>query len=349
MPFRACYKEIIISNGYYKAPDPDEVIREVQLRARKFFQHFSGQGLWLLLILPLIWLATGFAIIQPDQEGVMLRFGKQTRRVSPGPNWNWPWPMGRTYRVPVTRVQKIEVGFRTIQVGPPARYQHVPREALMLTGDENIVSLEFIVQYKIKDPISYLFKVRDPVATIHDAAEAAMRQVIGRSMIDYALTEGKGDIQQEAQGLLQEFMDLYEAGVQIVTVKLQDVNPPPEVNDAFKDVINAQQDKERKINEAKGFENDIIPAARGAAAQVINEAEAYKEARVTEAQGEASRFRSLLKEYRNAKVVTKTRLYLETMEDVLPSLEKIIVDRKIAQSTVPYLPLDQLKKKSKPK
>jgi len=337
-------------NGYNKPPDPEEILRDIVKKIKKAFGSRPGSAgrlPWLLAFLPLIWLLTGFVVVQPDQEGVMLRFGKQTRRVSPGPSWNWPWPIGRTFKVPVTRVQKIEVGFRTTHVGPPARYQTLPREALMLTGDENIVSLEFIVQYKIKDPMDYLFQVRDVKGTLHDAAEAAMREVIGKSSIDLALTEGKSEIQREAQELIQSYMDLYNSGLQIVTVKLQDVNPPKEVNDAFKDVINAQQDKERKINEAKGFENDIIPAARGAAAQAVNEAQGYKAARITEAQGEASRFRALLSEYRNGKVVTKTRLYLETMDEILPNIDKMIVDRRSAQNMVPYLPLKEFGKNKK--
>ena len=281
----------------------------------------------------------GFVIVQPDQEAVMLRFGKMVRSASPGLSWNWPRPVGRTFKVPVTRVKKIEVGFRTIQVGPPARYQSVPSEALMLTGDENIVSLEFIVQYKIKDPIMYLFKVRDPDETLKDASEAAMREVLGKTPIDSALTGGKAEIQQEAQQLVQDYMDIYESGIQIITVKLQDVNPPDEINDAFKDVINAQQDKERMINEARGFENDIIPAARGKAAQTINEAEAYKQARITEAEGEVSRFNALLKEYRKGKQVTKTRLYIETMQSILPNLEITVLDQSVSKSVLPHIRL----------
>lgn len=304
----------------------------------------GGFGFIIIGIIVVLWIASGTTIVQPDQEGVMLRFGKVTRVVGPGINWNWPWPMGSVFKPRVTRVQKIEVGFQTIDVGPPARYRTVPQEALMLTGDENIVSLEFIVQYKIKDSMQYLFNVREPVSTLKDASEAAMREVIGRTEIDLALTEGKGVIQTEAQDLIQKFVDEYKAGIQIVTVKLQDVNPPESVNAAFKDVISAQQDKERKINEAQGFQNDIIPGARGQAAQEINRAEGFRQARITEAEGEANRFLALLKEYQRGKVVTKKRLYLETLEEILPGMEKIIIDTQIAKNVLPYLPLEQLRK-----
>ncbi len=319
------------------------MIREILAKIRGGFRQFSIGGAWFLLVIFFLWLASGFVTVQPDQEGVMLRFGKFTRQVPSGLNWNYPWPIGRTIKVPVTRVQKLEIGFRTVKVGPPARYQIVPSEALMLTGDENIVSLEFIVQYKIKNPIDYLFKVRDPQETLRDASEAGMREVIGKSMITQALTEGKGDIQKEAQGLIQSFMDDYQAGIQIVTVKLQDVNPPEPVNDAFKDVINAQQDKERKINEAKGFQNDIIPAARGEAAQQLNDAEGYQVARITEAKGEANRFLALLREYRGGKTVTKTRLYLEAMQEVLPKMNKMILDRSVARNLLPHLKVGNAK------
>jgi len=321
------------------------LIRQFIERVRMRFRNLPFAPSWLLGGIVVLWLASGMVTIQPDEEGVMLRCGKVTGQVGPGLNWNWPWPIGKTFRPGVTRVQKIEVGFRTVDVGPPARYQSVPTEALMLTGDENIVSLEFIVQYKIKDSIAFLFRVRDPMGTLRDASEAAMREVVGKSRIDLALTEGKGEIQIQAQELIQSYMDQYDSGLQIVTVKLQDVNPPEPVNDAFKDVINAAQDKERKINEAKGFENDIIPAARGNAAQVVNEAEAYRQARVTEAEGESARFLALLREYRGGKAVTKTRLYLETLEEILPGMEKTILDPSVARNVLPYLPIDKTRKK----
>ena len=246
-------------------------------------------------------------------------------------------------------MQKVEVGFRTVAVGPPARYKDVSTESQMLTGDENIVSLEFIVQFKIKDSIQYLFNVRDPRGALRDAAESAMRETIGKKEIDEALTTGKGVIQNEAQELLQATLDSYSAGIQVLTIKLQDVDPPDAVNDAFKDVINAQQDKERAVNEALGYRNDIIPKARGVAEQTINEAKAYKEALVKNAEGESERFIKLYQEYRLAKFVTRKRLYLETLEKVFAGSQKIVLDDQAGKRVLPYLPLEKIKRAPKVK
>ncbi len=339
-------KEFVI-NSYKSPPTPEEVIQQFMSRMRTFFKR-SGRGFSLLLIVPiLLWLATGIVLVDPDEEGVMLRFGKYVRSVGPGPHWNWPVPIGRTITPRVTTVRKIEVGFRTVDVGPPARYQSVPVEALMLTGDENIVSLEFIVQYKISDAYKFLFRVRDGEGVLRDVAESAMREVIGQTPIDLALTEGKGKIQNQAQDLIQTMMDDYESGIQIVTVKLQDVDPPDQVADAFKDVQNAQQDRQKRINDAKGVQNKLIPEARGKSAQMINDAQAYRESRIREAEGEAQRFKSLLVEYRKAREVTRKRLYIETMEEVLGKMNKYVMEGSISQNTLPYLPLNELPKAGK--
>jgi membrane protease subunit HflK len=335
-----------MANGYNQPPysqaDIDAAIAKIKAGFGKIFQKAST----VLVVLVILWGLSGFFTVQPDQEAVLLVFGKYQRTQAPGLSWNWPRPIGETIKVPVTRVQKLEVGFRTIAVGPPARYQQINNEALMLTGDENIVSLEFIVQYRVNDPLKYLFYVRDPAGTLRDASESAMREVIGKNEIDLVLTEGKALVQVEAQKIIQQYMDDYDSGIQVVTVKLQDVNPPDQVNDAFKDVISAQQDKERKINEAMGFSNDVIPAARGEAAREINEAEAYREARVTEAQGEANRYLAFLKEYQRGKNVTKTRVYLETMEEILPKMDITILDSGVSGSVVPYMNVRELKKGS---
>jgi membrane protease subunit HflK len=296
----------------------------------------------------LVWLATGVYIVAPDERGVVLRFGKVVRETDSGPHYRLPWPIEQVIKPAVTQIRKDEVGFRTVDVGPPARYREIDDEALMLTGDENIVKLEFIVQYKIRsDPkgvTDFLFNVRDPQGTLRAVAEAAMREVVGRTDIDGVLTEGKERVQADAQKVLQAILDHYAAGIEIVTVKLQDVGPPDQVSDAFKDVISAQQDKERLINEAYGYANDVVPKARGEAAQLINEAEGYREAKVLEATGTAQRFVALEREYAKAKDVTRRRLYLETMEDVLPKVNKILLDDVAAKQVVPYLPLDQVLK-----
>ncbi len=301
---------------------------------------------WLVVPVALFfYLLTGIYIVAPDQRAIVLRFGKIARQADPGPHYRLPWPFEEVLRPSVTNIRKEEVGFRTVAVGPPAQYREVNDEALMLTGDENIVKLEFIVQYKIKidanGTTDYLFNVRNPDQTLREAAEAAMREVIGRNDIDNALTEGKDRIQTDAQALLQGILDHYRVGIDIVTVKLQDVGPPDQVNDAFKDVISAQQDKERLINESLGYANDVVPKARGQAAQLLNEAEGYREAKVRDATGAAKRFVALHEAYALAKDVTRRRLYLETMEQILPRVNKIVLDDVAGKEVVPYLPLDQ--------
>jgi membrane protease subunit HflK len=302
---------------------------------------------WPFVVIGLaLYLGSGFFIVAPDQRGVVLRFGQVVREVGPGPGYHLPWPFEEVLKPSVTAIRKEEFGFRTIDVGPPARYRDVDPEALMLTGDENIVKLLFIVQYKVKaepeETARFLFNVRDPVETVRAAAEAAMRQVIGSNKIDDVLTEDRERIQVEAQKLLQEILDSYDSGLKVETVKLQDVDPPDQVSDAFKDVIDAQQDRERLINEARGYANDVVPKARGQAAQMLNDADGYRLAKIQEAQGSAQRFVALHDEYAKAKDVTRERLYIEAMEDILPRIQKIVIDDKAGEHTVPYLPLDQM-------
>lgn len=293
-----------------------------------------------------LWAASGIYIVAPDERGVVLRFGRVVRETDPGPHYRLPWPIEQVLRPSVTAIRKDEIGFRTIDVGPPARFRDVDAEALMLTGDDNIVKLDFIVQYKVRadaeGTTDFLFNVRDPQEALRTAAEAAMREVVGRNAIDQVLTEGKEEIQVEAQRVLQQIVDQYDVGIEVVTVKLQDVDPPDQVSDAFKDVISAQQDRERMINEARGYANDVVPRARGQAAQILNEAEGYSGAKVREATGTAQRFVALQEEYAKAKDVTRRRLYLETMEEILPGMNKILMDDLSARQAVPYLPLDPL-------
>jgi membrane protease subunit HflK len=308
--------------------------------------------LWLLGAAGLLWLLSGIYIVAPDERGVVLRFGKVVGETEPGPHYHLPWPIERALTPSVTAIRKEEIGFRTVDVGPPARYQEIDDEALMLTGDENIVKLEFIVQYRVRPDATgtsdFLFNVRDPEGTVRAAGEAAMREVVGRNAIDEVLTEGKAEVQVEAQRVLQEILDLYGSGIEVVTLKLQDVDPPNQVSDAFKDVISAQQDKERLINEARGYANDVVPRARGQAAQLVNEAEGYREARTREATGGAKRFIAIQEEYAKAKDVTRTRLYLEAMESILPGANKIVMDDLAGKQTVPYLPLDPFMPRREP-
>jgi membrane protease subunit HflK len=300
---------------------------------------------WLLVLLAgVLYALSGIYIVAPDERGLVLRFGRFVREAEPGPNYHLPWPIEEVVRPSVTQIRKEEFGFRTVSPGPPARYQKVNAEALMLTGDENIVQLEFIVQYRIRPgtngPRDFVFNVRDPQSTLRDSAEAAMREVIGQNKIDDALTEGRLAVEEKTQAVLQKILDIYASGIEVVAVKLQDVGPPTQVSDAFKDVISAQQDKERLINESRGYANDVVPRARGQAAQLLNQAEGYGEATVRDARGVADRFTALQEAYSASKEVTRRRLYLETMEAVLPQMNKILIDEIAGRQVVPYLPLD---------
>lgn len=331
---------------------PNDPFAEIQMVFDKVRGAFTNRqpsrvSPWLIVaVLLVLYVGSGVFIVAPDERGIVLRFGRVVREADPGPGYHLPWPFEQVIKPSVTQIRKAEFGFRTVDVGPPARYRDVDPEALMLTGDENIVKLQFIVQYKVKTgptgATDFLFNVRDQEDTVRDAAEAAMREVLGRNNIDNALTEGKEQVQQDAQALLQRILDEYQVGLEVVTVKLQDVGPPDQVSDAFKDVISAQQDKERLINEARGYANDVVPKARGQAAQLLNEAEGYSAAKVQDASGAAQRFSALQQEYDKAKEVTRLRLYLETMEQVLPRMNKIILDEVAGKQVVPYLPLDQV-------
>ena len=270
----------------------------------------------------IFWLFTGVYTVGPDEVGVVQRFGKYDRTVQSGLNYHMPFPIETVKTPKVTEVKRIEVGFRTVGKN---QYRTVERESLMLTGDENIVDAELIVQYKIKDPLNYLFNFIGPELTMREASEASLRTVVGRHNIDEALTSGKLMIQEETKELLQSILDKYETGVQVVAVQLQDVSPPKQVIDAFKDVASAKEDKNRMINEAEGYRNDIIPKARGEAQAMIREAEGFRESRIARAEGDVAKFKAILKEYSKAKDVTRERLYLEAMEEILPGLEKYIV------------------------
>ena len=279
----------------------------------------------VIIGLVVLWLATGIYIVGPDEVGVVRTFGKFTRVVQSGLNWKFPAPIEVVNTPKVTEVKRIEIGFRTLKNG---QYRTVEKESLMLTGDENIVDAEMIVQYKIKDPVAYLFRIVGPELTVREAAEASLRTVVGRNKIDETLTTGKFTIQEETKSQLQSILDKYNSGIHVVAVQLQDVSPPKEVIGAFKDVASAKEDKNRMINQAEGYRNDVIPKARGEGEAMIRDAEGFKESRIKRAEGDAAKFTTILKEYRKAKSITEKRLYLETMEKVLPDIEKIIVPDK---------------------
>ena len=273
----------------------------------------------------ILWLLTGVYIVGPDEVGVVRTFGEFTRVTQSGLNWKFPAPIETANTPKVTEVKRIEIGFRSLKNG---QYRTVEKESLMLTGDENIVDAEMIVQYKIKDPVQYLFKIVLPELTVRQASEASLRTIVGRNRIDETLTTGKFAIQEETKLQLQSILDKYESGIHIVAVQLQDVSPPKEVIGAFKDVASAKEDKNRMINQAEGYRNDVIPKARGEAEAMIRDAEGFRDSRVKRAEGDAAKFTTILKEYNKAKSITEKRLYLETMEKVLPDIEKIIVPDK---------------------
>ena len=273
----------------------------------------------------ILWLLTGIYIVGPDEVGVVRTFGEFTRVTQSGLNWKFPAPIETANTPKVTEVKRIEIGFRSLKNG---QYRTVEKESLMLTGDENIVDAEMIVQYKIKDPVEYLFNIVLPELTVRQAAEASLRTVVGRNKIDETLTTGKFAIQEETKLQLQAILDKYESGIHIVAVQLQDVSPPKEVIGAFKDVASAKEDKNRMINQAEGYRNDVIPKARGEAEAMIRDAEGFRDSRIKRAEGDAAKFTTILKEYNKAKSITEKRLYLETMEKVLPDIEKIIVPDK---------------------
>ena len=298
------YKRIIIGDQEIKIPKISMGI-------------FPLVGIALLL-----WMLTGIYVVGPDEVGVVQTFGKYSRAAQSGLNYHFPFPIEKVSTPKVTEVKRIEIGFRTVGKN---QYQTITRESLMLTGDENIVDAEMIVQYKIKDPVAYTFNFIEPELTVRQAAEASLRTVVGRNNIDEALTSGKFMIQEEAKGLIQGILDKYNTGILVDAVQLQDVSPPEQVIAAFKDVASAKEDKNRMINQAEGYRNDIIPKARGEAQAEIREAEGYKEARIARAEGDVSKFNSVLKEYRKSKEVTEIRMFLETAEEVLSNREKIIV------------------------
>ncbi|NIA19997.1 MAG: FtsH protease activity modulator HflK, partial [Xanthomonadaceae bacterium] len=245
-------------------PDLEDVIKKIKQRFGGNFPTKLPGGVGIILLFILVgWLATGFYIVGPDELGVVQRFGKVVYTSTPGPHWHMPTPVETVITPRVTQVKRLEIGFRTISAGPPARYQVIPLESLMLTGDENIVDAQFIVQYRIKDPVNYLFNVLDQTKTVRDASEASMREIIGKSMIDEVLTVGKFKIQQETKTLLQEVLNRYHVGIAVVAVQLQNVHPPKAVIEAFKDVASAKENKIKLINVSQGYQNDILPKAKG--------------------------------------------------------------------------------------
>lgn len=342
--------------GGQQPPDLEELLRRSQEKVKNLFPGGGpgtvGRRGFLLIGLAVLglWLASGIYTVAPDEQGLVLRFGRLDRVTSPGLKYHLPRPIETVEKVPVTRVNRIEVGFRSAQGtgtrGVSAR--DVSDEALMLTGDENIIDINFVVLWRIGDAADYRFNVREPENTVKAASESVMREIIGQTPIVEATTEGRRAIEGRAREQLQALMNEYGTGILIDEVQLQKADPPAEVIDAFRDVQRAQADRERMQNEAEAFANDIIPRARGEAERLLQEAQAYRQTVTARATGEAERFKSVLAEYAKAQDITVRRIYLETMEEVLKGVNKVIIDGKQGSNgVVPYLPLPELERRAR--
>jgi membrane protease subunit HflK len=332
-------------------PDLDELWRRVNQRLNGLFGGKGaggGDGLspggmpgggnligLLIGALVLVWVASGFYIVDTGQRGVVLRFGQYIETTEPGPRWHLPWPVESREIVNVDQVRTVEIGYRNNVKSK------VLKESLMLTDDENIIDLQFAVQYILKDPKEFLFINRAPEDTVLQVAETAMREVVGKSKMDFVLYEGRADIAARAKALMQQILDRYKTGISISQVTLQNIQPPEQVQAAFDDAVKAGQDRERLKNEAEAYSNDVVPRARGLASRLKEEAEGYKQSVIANAEGEASRFAQILAEYQKAPQVTRQRMYLDTMQTVMNNTSKVVIDQKGGNSLL-YLPLDKL-------
>jgi modulator of FtsH protease HflK len=338
-------------------PDLEEILRRGQDRLRRVLPggNLGGRGLALIFLGAIaLWGFSGFFRVEPDEVGVVLRFGKAVREVQPGLNYHLPYPIETVLTPKALRVNKIDIGMRVVddirRGGTIVR--DVPEESLMLTGDENIVDVDFSVLWKVKPTGvgEFLFNIQNPEGTVKAVAESAMREVIGRSEIQPILTGARQTIETAVQDLMQKTLDHYGAGVVVQQVQLQKVDPPAQVIDAFRDVQAARADLERAVNESQTYANRVVPEARGRVAQITQAAEAYKSQTVAEATGQTSRFLNIYEQYKKAPAVTRERMYLETMERVLGGTDKIILDSRGGGSgVVPYLPLNELTRPPQPR
>ena len=333
----------------------NESFQDIYKKLKKNNNYNDGNGNKIILLIGIVmvflWLSTGVYVVDEGEQALVIRFGKYQRTASTGLNYHLPEPIEKIIKEKVDTLRKEEIGFRSrssfsdkYSDGNPNSSSNVMQESLMLTGDENIVDINFIVQWKISNLKEYVFNVFNSRETVRSVVESSMREVIGNTTIDNAIAEGRSNIEREAKILSQNILDSYNSGVQITTLKLLKADPPAEVIDAFRDVQTARTDKEREINRALAFHNEVIPRARGDAAQITSESEAYKKEVVEKAKGEAGRFDLILSQYKIAKDITKKRLYLEAMENILQGMDKMIIDNQKNTGIVPYLPLNQLDK-----
>jgi membrane protease subunit HflK len=336
--------------GMGPLPDLDQLIARLQAYVRSLLgggtrgRFTGGRGLALLAVAVIaLWFASGVYRVQPDELGVVLRFGAYSARTYPGLNWHWPWPIERVETPAVTRINRTEIGYRSaggarIETGNQGG-RNVLEESLMLTGDENIIDIDVAVFWKVNDAVAYLFNTRNPPLIVKAVAESVMREVIGRTPIQPALTELRAQIETDVLRQTQQILDNYKAGVEITQVQLQKVDPPAEVVESFLDVQRANTDAERMRNEAEAYHNDIVPRARGDAARIVAEGQGARQASIAQATGQTQRFLSVLAAYQTAREVTLQRMYLETMQDILTHSPTLVVDDKL-KGLVPFLPLN---------
>jgi len=331
-------------------PDLDEVVRKMQERLGGLFggsgggnrlgggNHSGKLGVVLFLIL-VIWMLTGIYVVDQAERGVVLRFGRFATTTLPGLRWHWPYPVESVQIVNTEQIRNVEIGYRSTSTGHQPTGS-VPAEALMLTQDENIIDIKFAVQYRVKDARDFLYNVKEPTATLQQVTESAVREVIGKSKMDFVLTEGRGEIVDRARRLIQDILDRYLAGIDVTSVNMQDAQPPEEVQAAFADAVKAREDEQRLKNEAETYSNDILPRARGGAARQLEEANGYRSRIVASAEGESNRFMKVLEQYEKSPEVTRERLYLDSMEDILAGTTKVLIGAE--GNNLLYLPLDQL-------
>lgn len=335
-------------NNNQTPPELDEVIKDFKNKFNSTFGGGSsgksgaskvakGSFKYILILAVLVWLLSGIYIVDPAERGVVLRFGAFQTSTTQGPHWHIPYPIESVYKVNVEQVRATEIGFRN---SPNSYSGGVSSESLMLTKDENMVDVNLAVQYKIVDAKAFLFNVYQPELTLSHVVQSVIRQVVGDNTMDHVLTTGRDQISQEVKSASQALLNDYGVGLMITAVTMQDAQPPIQVKASFDDVVKAREDEQRYINEARAYANDIVPKARGASQRIMAEAEAYKSQVVSKSEGEAYRFTQILTEYLKAPEVTRERLYRETLEDVLSSTNKVIVDS--SSNSLMYLPIDQL-------
>ena len=336
-------------------PDLEEILRRGQDKLRRVLPggNLGGKGFALLALAAIaLWGLSGFFRVEPDELGVVLRFGKDVREVQPGLNYHLPYPIETALTPKALRINKIDIGMRSVEDGTRSATREVPEESLMLTGDENIVDVDFAVLWRVKPAGvgDYLFNIQNPEGTVKAVAESAMREVIGRADIQPILTGARQVTETAVQDLMQKTLDHYGAGIDITQVQLQKVDPPQQVIDAFRDVQAARIDLDRSVNEAQTYANSVVPQARGKVAQITQAAEAYKSQTVAQATGQTSRFSSIYEQYKKAPDVTRERMYLETVEKVLGDSDKVIINTgKNGAGVVPYLPLNELTRPAPPR